>query len=133
MKAKAIGWATAFVTVFREFGLLASLWPAQALFAVLSLIGLGAEVAAESFLGGFFSFAVPGATIWAVGLIVVMVIGFGSMIVMAVLLMILHKASFSAGHRGIYFILFSACYLIPLVNIVPWAHVWGAYVLQDKR
>lgn len=103
----------------------------QLVFALITIAGLAAEYAGESFLWGLGSYVVPGLEIFAAGFVITPLIGLAFMFT-AALLYSFQNVSWWRTASLLMFILCTIFYFIPLLNLVPWVLVWMFVVVRTQ-
>jgi len=116
-------------TVYSTLSPLLIFVPVQFAFAVISLLGLAAEIASTNFAFGILNAVVPGMTLFVAGLAVVMLIGFGS-ILYAVVALSLRGINCFKNRRDLVLMLCIIAYIAPVFNMVPWVFVFGLFTLK---
>lgn len=101
--------------------------PAQVIFAIISIIGIGSETIAEEVFLGLFSGAVPGEAIYLVMAVLVIIIGTLSLLY-AVMVFAASRVSLLSG-KGVLVLGICFClYALPIFNIIPWVFVYATYL-----
>ena len=107
--------------------------PAQMFVGVLCAVGMAIGLSAdEKIIWSIFNMFVPGKTIFMVSLIIVLVIGFMSML--AAYLIFAMRGVHSLKNGGdLAFVLCLIGYVIPVFNIFPWVLVWVGYTVKNTK